>query len=424
MKKLLPILSGIFLCLSGIQAQIYKSEGMQMFLLNQPDAASEATGRGNAASIGNPFLSTYNPASSMFLEGVSAQISGLELSFAYNAKASHNSYSAGVALGKYGALSFNLMHLGWNFDVLSSSQDLLPLGAYSPHTNIYSINYSHFIFNGLSAGVNLNYYDNETGSVHLNDLNNAVLLDNETGRVSKTAWTVDAGLMNKFSVPSPFALHEVYLGLSISNLFNTKITREIDTRYAYQYFSSNLKTWDYSYIDPDGRNRMPLDIRPYLLPVTEVTGNYLPSIMRFAAAYEIKPNAKTGDFNIINGKVLLQYQDLLNSRYYTRYSAGAEIKLLEIVSLRFGWLNETRENAHIIEKGSSSYFLTRNYASTTYGFGLDVPVKKLIYNLLPLTLRFDYTSIANRSDLLPRYYTALTEGELTSVYTINLSYAL
>lgn len=418
MKKTFLILSVIFLCFSGIQAQIYKSESMQMFLFNQPDAASEAMGRGNAAFTGSPFLSTINPASSMFREGVSAGISGLGLTFAYDVKASYNTYGAGVTLGQYGALSFNLMHFGWEFDVMSFSRNGQPLDTYKPHTDIYSINYSHFLVDGLSAGINFNYYDNETGTVNFDKVTGAVKLDEETGRLSKTAWTVDAGLMNKLTVPSSYADHAVYTGLSFSNLFNSEINTQTDTQIGNQILRGDFKNWDESLFEGEGRSRTPVDLRPYYLPGNDVTGRYLPSVMRFAAVYEIKPHAKTGDLDIIGAKVLLQYQDLLNSRYFTRYSFGAEMKLLDIVSLRYGWLSETRE------KVSFFRFVSKDYESATYGFGCDVPVKKLISNSLPLTLRFDYTSIANRSDLLPMYYPELTEKVLTSVYTINILYAL
>ncbi|MCU7496948.1 MAG: hypothetical protein HF314_09110 [Ignavibacteria bacterium] len=394
-RILLLALAGAFFAFSGIKAQIYKGEAIQMLLLNQPDARTEAMGRGSAALGGSPFMNIFNPAaSSLSAEGASTQISHLEFTFLYGVKANYDTYGAGVNLGKFGALGFNFMHFSWGFKVMNTGENLISLAEpSSPYSNIYSINYSRNIFEGLKAGINLNYFDDESG------------------RLSRTAWTLDAGLMNKLTFGDAILGHELTLGLSFSNVSNSKIKTDVDNRIAAQFILGRYENIE---IEEDSRDHV-IDLRPYYLPGEDITGSYLPSAMRLAAAYEIRPGLISGNFRLISAIISAQYQDLLNSKYFTRYSFGAEIKILEMLSLRGGWLKETRDNMDF-------YRFPKSVEGTTYGFGVELPVGKVISSSLPLMVKFDQSSIANGTVSSMAPYVGLKEGKRTLAYTLNVSY--
>ena len=112
----------------------------------------------------------------------------------------------------------------------------------------------------------------------------------------------------------------------------------------------------------------------------------LPVITRYAANYQLiyKNHLLNDTLNILEFLAQAEYDDLLNSDYMTSYHFGAELKMVEILSLRAGYYHRK-----IDDYGNLSY-QKDNISSFTYGFGFQLPLYKLIK--LPLNINFDYTS--------------------------------
>lgn len=349
MKRIVFVLTVLNCLFIPLKAQIYGGFAQEMFLFSQPDARSEAMGRGNAVLYGNTFTNFYNPASSSFSRGINAQISHLEFTFPLGQRGNYDTYGAGVNLDKYGSISFNYMHYvyGEEFYYTDGNSPHI-INKFKPETNIFMMNYSRNILNGFSAGVNINYFQDKFGRFDVN------------------GWTYDIGLLKKYSFESEKINNDLYFGLSLTNFTNTKIS----------------------------------------FPGTQY--DYLPSIMRLAAGYELKPQGKAGDFQIFKTLLTTQYMDLLNANEYSQFQLGAEITLLEILKIRGGYFTIGLDG-----HGTSSNVTRINEA--TYGLGIELPLKKIANT--PLNIRFDHTSLP-----FPTYNKDYPGGKNCPVYTLSVSY--
>ncbi|MGE5679484.1 MAG: PorV/PorQ family protein [Bacillota bacterium] len=360
MKRILLVLTVLNCLLINLEAQIYRGFAQEMFLFSQPDARSEAMGRGSAVLYGSPFTSFYNPASSSFSRGANAEVSHLEFTFPLDQKSNYDVYGAGANLDKYGSISLNYLHyvLGEVFYYTGESDPYI-LEKYQRSENIFMLNYSRNIIDGLSAGININYFQDKFGTKEV------------------SGWTFDMGLLKKYNFESEEINHDIYLGLGLTNFTNTKISFPV----------ANIET---------------------LLPLKQ--DDYLPSIMRLAAGYEFQPKSKAAGYQLIKVLFTTEYMDLLNSDYNSQFQLGAEITFLEILKLRGGYFT----------MGIEDYGYNRNVSrlnEATYGLGIELPVKKISNMAVPLTIKFDHTSLP-----FPTYNLDHPGGKNCPVYTLSASY--
>lgn len=353
MKKILFVFLVVNCSFITLRAQTYTGYAQEMFLFSQPDARSESMGRGSAVLYGSPFTNFYNPASSSFSRGVNAEVSHLELPYPFRPQTNYDIYGAGVNLGKYGSIAFNYMHsvLGVVFLYTDENNPDI-LNEHKPESNIFMLNYSRNIINGLSAGVNINCFQDKLGNNEFN------------------SWTYDFGLLKKFSFESEKILHDLYLGLSFTNFTNTKI----------------------------------------FLSGKEYT--HLPSIMRIAAGYEFKPQGKVADYQIFKALLTTQYMHLLNTEEFSHFQLGTEITLFEMLNIRGGFFTVGLNNYDV-----NGFVKRLNEA--TYGFGIELPIKKISNMAIPLNIRFDHTFLP-----YPSYYPDSPKGDNCPIYTLNISYDL
>ncbi|MGE5498338.1 MAG: hypothetical protein ACM3Q2_09720 [Syntrophothermus sp.] len=349
MKKILFVLLVVNCLFITLRAQTYLGYAQEMFLFSQPDARSEAMGRGSAVLYGSSFTNFYNPASSSFSRGINAEVSHLEFTFPIGLRGNYDVYGAGVNLGKYGSIAFNYMHSVLDLVFLytdENSPDIL--SEHKPESNIFMLNYSRNIINGLSAGVNINCFQDKLGNNEFN------------------SWTYDFGLLKKFSFESEKINHGLYLGLSFTNFTNTKIS------------------------------------------ISRTQYDYLPSILRLAAGYELDPQSKIGDYQIFKALLTTQYMDLLNTDDYSHFQLGAEITLLEILKVRAGYFTMGLNNYGVVGD-------VKRLNETTYGLGIELPFRKI--SNVPLNIRFDHTSLP-----FPTYNVEFPGGKNCPVYSLSMSY--
>jgi hypothetical protein len=372
MKTLLKNISFLIILSFGLKAQIYDHDAEYMFFFTQPNARSEAMGKGNAAFTGSPFMSINNPASSYFLKGLNAELTHIDFNYPhFTSTCTYNAYGAGANLGKYGAISFNYLHFVFGIPVERPEGEALDVnpsveraegasgitlqrGPFPPRpfTNIYIMNYSYGLLENLAFGVNLNFFEDTNTEIYAK------------------GWLLDAGIMKKFAISSSTGQHNLFLALSFSNLTNTRLEDE----------------WRGLW--------------------------YLPSVIQIGSVYEFEPNLREFDFNII--KILLSagYYDLLNSSNYTQIRSGAELTILEMLKLRGGWYSEKLNDY----RDKSTYDIEK-INEFTFGFGFDINVAKVMKVEFPLTVMIDYTSFQS-----PLFYTKQETRLNSPLFSIGLNY--
>lgn len=354
MKSLLAPFCLLSFFYISLNAQTYLGEQQMLFLLNQPNARAEAMGRGNAALFGSPFMSFYNPAASSFSEGVTAEVSHLEFNIPLD-------YTPFLSFPLYGAKS--------NFDAYGAGVNLGKYGAVSLNYLHYYFREKFFNFSGKLYTPSSNIFMLNYSYPVLKGLSAGINLRYEQdsiAAVSSKGWMADLGFLQHLKIESSRVKQNLYFGLSFSNIFNTEMT------------NNGLLALDY----------------------------YLPSIMRLAAAYEFQPQIMPSGLRLFNGLFTAEYFDLLNSKFWTQFHLGAEITLMEIIRLRGGWFTQKLDNHYSDDISSLNEF--------TYGFGLNVPLRKFFR--LPLDVGFDHTSL-----LFPNYGENPYGFKHCPVYTINVS---
>ncbi|MDP4176081.1 MAG: hypothetical protein Q8933_19030 [Bacteroidota bacterium] len=375
MKPLLKNISFLIILSFGLKAQIYNYGAEYMFFYTQPNARSEAMGKGNSAFTGSPFMSINNPASSFFLKGLNAELTHIDFNYPrFTSTCIYNAYGAGANLGKYGAFSFNYLHFVFGIPVeLPEGEALdikLPVGHAErealgitlqrgpfpplPFTNIYMMNYSYGLLENLAFGVNINFFEDANTEIY------------------SKGWLLDAGFMKKFAISSPTGQHNLFLALSFSNLTNTMLEDE----------------WRGQW--------------------------YLPSVIQIGSVYEFEPKLRAFDFNIFKVLLSAEYYDLLNSSNYTQIRLGTELTILEMLKLRGGWYSENLNDY----RDKSTYDIEK-INEFTFGFGFDINAAKVMKAEFPLTVMLGYTSFQS-----PLFYTKQENRLNSPLYSIGLNYGL
>lgn len=144
MKKIFICLF-ILLCFSNLYAQYYYNP-YTIYYDRQPSARAEAMGRGQVANASNDFGAFYNPASTYFSKGLTANVSFSDKLYS-NTDAKYNYQGVNYNLGYSGSIGLSRYYMGVG--------DTEPDGDRFSYT-LYTLNYSRPVVNNFFAGVNLN----------------------------------------------------------------------------------------------------------------------------------------------------------------------------------------------------------------------------------------------------------------------------
>ncbi len=324
------------LFITASKAQTYNGDYFTLYNYQQPDARSEAMGKTRVTHTGKPMDAIYNPASSAFSSGIGANVSMLTPKYYIEMDDSkYNSYGVSYNTNKYGAVSFNMSYYTMGFSHFISREQSALGERYKPELYLYSFNYSYMLFNNFSIGFNLNYFD-----------------DKQNKDVKAKTWYFDFGLMKKISEQKETYNHCFTIGGSVTNVSNSEV---------------DLKLTQLSAEESIGKQALPCELK-------------------IGMAYEYENKLQLSGFNLFKGLATAEYADLLNSGLYTSQKLGAEITLLEMIKIRYGYYYEK-----VME---DSKFDNKEYLSEhTYGFGISLPVAKITGMKIPVTLEFDYASL-------------------------------
>lgn len=334
----------------------YQGFENEMFFRRQPSARAEAMGQSYCAMDGDLTSVYFNPA------GV-ATINGIELDGSYATplyrldKATYKFLSLGYKFNKYIVAGLSVNHFSFENEIAFTDDYGNPNYTFIPYTSNYSLTLASQPIKNLLIGLNTNLF-----------VWNPV-------KKNFTALNFDFGLIKKFElVNGKNYKHSVNLGTSIKNFNYSKVK--------INYAGSKSE-------EP------------------------LPVIMKYGANYQITfdkhfliDSLKTLRL-LVNG----EYQDLLNSNYYTTSRIGGEIMFLELLSVRAGYFKEKVDNYGYPDRNKSKV------SAFTYGFGLQIPLYKL--TKLPLNINFDYTNLPQVN-----YIKNYPQWDNFQVYNVRLNWMM
>jgi hypothetical protein len=325
----------VFVLLScNVWAQEYKGYGDIIFINRTPSPKAEAMGSALSSIIDNVTTQYYNPAAL-------ARVNGLNFSYSHSSpyytlkNAGFNYWGLScninqrhsVALSTY-SFSTGLQYIYPNSSRNTKQDNLV--------TGVYTLSYSLRVTESFSLGANFNYFYDEVP-------------DEPADKSRVKTYPIDLGVLKQIPL------------------------YENNTRRQSLSIGSSIKNLNNSYVELAGEKQ------------------WLPSILRFAIAYEytIFKNSAS-ELDPLSMTAIAEYQDILNSGFYTSIKLGSEIILYDLISLRCGYFKESLDNA-------SSLNGLDKVGRFTYGFGLQLPFQKIIDTHLPFELTFSYTSLKQES---------------------------
>lgn len=340
MKKLL-----IFAFICFLTNELYSQyEGFmsEYFFGRQPSARAEAIGKGYSSIGGDINSNFYNPA------GISL-IDGTMLNFNYASpyylieKGNYAYIGLGYKFDRLLKIGLSCYHFsnGDNSTVTDENNNLLY--QYKPYSSSYTITIASNPIKNLHIGIN-----------------SYMLLNNNPKNSPNTALLFDLGLIEIIPlIPDSELINSFQIGGSINNVTNSKMTMHTN----YMVVGAN-----------------------------ETEKIILPIISRIGICYKYG-TSKNANFKELRRFQLLsqiEYQNILNYKYYTAYRIGGEINILEILALRCGYFIETMDDYN----NSNNLDKLKEF---TYGFGLNIPIDKLTDNKIKLNIKVDYTNLPQPS---------------------------
>lgn len=337
---LMFLLSGSF---TETLPQTYNGAIFEFYLGRQPSARAEAMGRGMSAVTGDALSYYFNPAGTASLKGlnVNASFAG---PFYLLDKGSYNFIGASYKIEEYGNVGFNRDYFTYGEEVVITNEFGDQTGSYTPHLSNYRLNLSSEVMENFFVGANLNLLQPRYTS-------GVLTVGNERGSEQKDVFYFDLGVIKSFGIKKKSMDHKFNIATSMMN----------------------VNFAEYAAADSD-------------------QGDPLPVILRIGAAYDlsiddksISPKLKSYNF-LVNA----EYEDLLNSKYYSAIRGGLEFTFLEILSLRGGYYTQDlNDHGSVNNKDKVSEF--------TYGIGVNIPVRQLTDSRTPLEVKFDFTTLKQPS---------------------------
>ncbi len=338
MKKVIMLFAVLLMLFNSRDSysQNYKGTLSELFFGRQPSARADAMGRGFVSVNGDAFSYFYNPAGM-------ASLNGLSLTGTFTGKyylldsSKYNFFSASYKIKDYGTIGFSRDYFTYGEDVVTTDEFGNITGRYEPYVTNYRLTLSSEVIKDLFVGVNLNLLKNNTGS--------ELSVGNERGS-NGDAFYFDLGVIKSFNIKSGKLNHLLNAGSSLINV-NSASSPSADA-------SQNDK---------------------------------LPVIFRIGASYDLSIDDKNiiSKLNSYDFLLNLEYMDLFNSKYFGGFHTGLEFTFLEILSARGGYYTQK-----ITEECSNC---KDNISEFTYGFGLNIPVRQLSDNKIPLEVKFDYVNL-------------------------------
>lgn len=320
----------------------------EFFFGRQPNARAEAMGKGYTSIDGDLGSIYFNPAGIATIKRIEINTSYTPPEF-YTTKGYYTFYGLSYKVHKYLQIALSQFQFNLGKTQVANANK-------TPYTEKITLTISSEPIKNLLIGLNTNYFIEQPG-------------------IDKTSKTLffDFGVIKKISITSQNRNRQMLnFGASISNV----------------NYATTTATFN------------------------NITDKYrLPVITRYGASY-VSDFGKIYLFDSVSlVKILVQseYQVLLNSTYRSGIKFGAEITLLNMLSLRAGWYKEKVYDFGFPNDNKD------NIAAFTYGAGVHIPLH--LFTKLPIDIQFDFTSLPQVS-----YSKTYTNWNNFKTYGLRLIY--
>ncbi len=341
---------------------VYRGSSEEIFFGRQPSARVEALGRGAAAFNDDVTATFYNPAGLSSLRGLSVAASYASPYYLLT-DAWYNYLGAAYSIDSCIVVALSRYYFTYGVEIERYTYDAKLLGTSEPTTTLYTLSAATNLIQGFSVGVNLNVMDlaqNYTPVLESNIHNHELV------------YFLDLGLQQRFEFDHTKHLAgQLQLGANLSNLNSSKI----------EYASVRL-----------------------------------PVRFHLGAAYSVRYRSESflPMREICRLTFVGEYQDLLNSKFYTTTSGGIEVSFLDVIAVRFGYWSQTQDDLGLKVNRSENH-------SLTLGLGFHLSMKELTQNRIPLSIQFDFTHLNHPGEPYQSYF---YKGGKFTVLTLSMNYAM
>jgi hypothetical protein len=338
--KYLRLLLGLSLLLFVESATAeYGGSLSRLFLDRSPDARAEALGRLAVTLEGSAFASWANPAAVATVPGLTASFSTSSPYFILN-EGRFLYLSAAYRVSARFAVGLSRYHFNFGeSQLITDESGPEPIAEFTPKETLLRTTLAARLLPEFYVGINLN--------------RSSLALDE-----SHSTFSADIGLLKRFLLPvGAIWQQQVILAASLFNVSKAKL----------------------SAIDDE-----------------------LPQILRIGAAYRLggQPFVVFPDLQSLSVALHLEFQQVLNSSDYGAMRIGAELRLLELVTLRIGYYSEDQRGT--------------NFKEISYGFGLHLPLQSLTDRNIPLQVGFHFVRLPHPT--VSKEFFDLNDFSIFSVY--------
>ena len=329
---------------SFIYSQTYYGTAAGIFFGRQPSAKTEAMGEILSLNFDPYFMSQSNPAALTSAQGVSIFYSYSSPPFYFVDNL--NFYFGGVSVNtkNFGAFAVNIQCLDFGTVVQTTPTSAEPIGSYHLTEQLYTFTYANSLLNYFDYGISANFLIENFGTEH-----------------PSKGMFLEFGIIKDFKVIENAKIDDhLLLGTQIKNIFNQLI--------------------EFTFEQENG------DV------IREK--EFFPSIFRIGISNEFEYSNKRmyKHSHLVALTIGIEFQDVLNSKYYTAYKFGAELSLFNILYLRTGYYYETA-NDYGIENN-------KDYKEDfTYGLGLNLNIENYFYARFPVSIKIDYVNLKQPTTL-------------------------
>ena len=330
--RLLLSISLIFLLSTTIYSQSYYS-GIPF----KPSSLDEATSARSIALGETSVADPYNTTSFIFNPAALFNNTGVDLSFSNRS----DGWNSGLKDRHYYSFAFSYNNgIGFVYNRFHSGTLTFPGSESKSYNTTIGFYFARSIFHNLNAGIGVKTFSKNTEQTG----------DYAFQYENKLNILVDAGLFYKYSLPGTDRFnHAINLGLSAQNFGND--------------YKEKMKDSDEDY---------------YIIKLPR----YL--MMGFSYSASIKDFRHKPMIDIL---LTGEYKDLLNPANSDKansdyYGIGCELKFIDMIALRVGWVNSPEDNV----------LFDRKKFKANYGGGINLALSRF-GSRIPIVLNFDYTLI-------------------------------
>jgi hypothetical protein len=144
----------------------------------------------------------------------------------------------------------------------------------------------------------------------------------------------------------------------------------------------------------------------------------MPQTLRIGLSYTLTPplSLVENKYKPLQATFTIEMNEMINSQYFNIWKGGFELKVVEIICLRLGHF----DGAWAAIQDNLIYPEYSYFEQFTYGFGLEIPFRKLLNPRIPLVLGIDVARLS-RYDGTAAGFGQLYDDPSYSIFNVSLA---